>query len=129
MSRNYYSCIITHGNLAHCLKGIAEKLVAPSVEVKSYSNLELSLEEIEKQIREDIEKQKPEKIIIFVDLAGGSSCWFLAHRLKKGNEDVTVVAGVNVPLIVSYQMYIERLEWKDLIEKIVEDGKKGIITV
>ncbi|HID39956.1 MAG TPA: hypothetical protein EYP36_10650, partial [Calditrichaeota bacterium] len=100
-----------------------------SVEVKSYSNLELSLEEIEKQIREDIEKQKPEKIIIFVDLAGGSSCWFLAHRLKKGNEDVTVVAGVNVPLIVSYQMYIERLEWKDLIEKIVEDGKKGIITV
>ena len=129
MSKNYYSCIITHGKLAHCLKGISEKLVVPAVEMEAYSNMELSLDDIEKKIQENLEKKKPDKIVYFVDLAGGSSCWILAHRLKKGNKNVAVIAGVNVPLLVSFQMYVDRLDWDDLLKKIVEDGKKGIITV
>jgi len=128
MSKNYYSCIITHGKLAHCLKGISENLVVSAVKFEAYSNMELSLDDIEKKIQEDIKKKKPDKIVFFVDLSGGSSCWILAHRLKKGNNDVAVIAGVNVPLLVSYQMYVERLDWDDLLKKIVEDGKKGIIT-
>jgi len=126
MNKNYYACIVTHGTLANCLKGLAEKLVVTSAPLVAYSNLELSLEEIEQNIWEDIEKQKPEKIILFVDLAGGS-CWLLANRMKKRDENITIVAGVNVPLIVSYQMHVERLPWEDLLKKIIEDGKKGMI--
>ncbi len=128
MSKNYYSCIISHGTLAQCLKGIAEKLVAPSVEVKAFTNMELSLEEIEKQIWEDIDKREPEKVILFIDLTGGS-CWLLANRIKMKRDNITVIGGVNVPLIVSFQMHVDRMEWDDLVEKIIADGKRGIIKV
>ncbi|HGY54092.1 MAG TPA: hypothetical protein ENK44_00180 [Caldithrix abyssi] len=125
MSKNYYACVITHGTLAQCLKKISEKLVAPSVEVKAFTNMELSLEEIEHRIWEDVNKQNPEKIIVFVDLAGGS-CWLLANRIKMKRDNITVIGGVNVPLIVSFQMHVDRMDWDNLVSKIIEDGKKGI---
>ena len=127
MSANHFVCLITHGNFAECLKKLAEKLVTPAVDIQTYTNLTLSLEEIEKDILEKIEQIKPDKSLILVDLAGGS-CWMSASRIKRDNPDIAVIDGVNVPLIVSYHINSTNLQWNDLLSKIVEDGKKGIIT-
>lgn len=126
MKQNYYTAIITHGNLAGCLKRVTEKLIVPSTEVAYYSNKDLSLDEIEKEIQNVRAESKPEKSVFFVDLVGGS-CWLLANRIKRNATDMVVIGGVNVPMLISYHMNIDTLNWNQLIEKIVEDGKKGIL--
>lgn len=126
MKPNYLSCIITHGNFATCLKQISEKLITPATEVFIYSNLELSLELIQEDIEEKIAQIKPEKTILFTDLAGGS-CWLVANRIKKNSPDISVIGGTNVPLLVSYHLNCDKLNWNDLLEKIVSDGQKGVI--
>ena len=127
MNKNYYSCIITHGDLAYCLKGVSEKIITPATKMYYYTNRELSLDEIEKKINQQINKLKPEKSVFFIDLAGGS-CWLLANRIKKNNKDIAVVSGVNVPLLISYHINFNNLDWNNLLKKIVDDGKKGIVT-
>ncbi len=126
MNHNTLTCLVTHGSLACCLKAVTEKLITPASEVLCFSNQEIALDDIQSAIEALIVERKPEKLLLFVDLVGGS-CWLLANRLKKQHDNTWIVAGVNVPMLVSYHMNFNRLPWQELIQKIVVDGKKGIL--
>ncbi|MGD9488194.1 MAG: PTS sugar transporter subunit IIA [Calditrichaceae bacterium] len=126
MSGKHLSCIITHGDLSRELKNVADGLVGKIENEFFFSNKTKSLESIESEIEQKIEEIKPEKLIFFIDLVGGS-CWVLANRIKKSRPEAVVVGGVNVPMLVSYHSNHERMDWEQLIAKIMEDGKKGIL--
>jgi mannose/fructose-specific phosphotransferase system component IIA len=126
MSKNYFTAIITHGDLAESLQQVTKQLIVSATKVFYYSNKKLSLEEIEKEIEKKREGLKPEKTVFFVDLVGGS-CWILANRIKKNSSDIAVLGGVNLPMLISYHLNYNRLKWNELMEKIVSDGNKGIV--
>ena len=126
MKDNIYTAIITHGNLSGCLKRVTEKLIVPVTEVAYFSNKELTLEEIESEIESERTRLKPAKTAFFIDLVGGS-CWLLANKIKRNDPDILVIGGVNVPMLISYHMNLEKLNWEQLIDKVIEDGKKGIV--
>ena len=107
--QKYLSCIITHGLLAASLKAVAEKLVSLPSEVFCYSNQESVLEEIEESIHTLIAEKKPDKVLLFVDLMGGS-CWVSANRIKRMDENIIIISGVNVPMLVSYFINYKRLQ-------------------
>ncbi|MBN2424871.1 MAG: hypothetical protein JXR46_04750 [Calditrichaceae bacterium] len=125
MSAKINCYLITHGDLGEYLIKISSNLVTNTVPIAFYSNKNLALEKIEEKISSEIASKKSYKHLVFVDLAGGS-CWMLANRIKKNNDDVSVISGVNIPMLVSFQVNCCRMEWEDLLVKIVEDGKKGI---
>jgi len=124
---NYLTCIITHGTLACSIRKAAEHLTHPPSEVYCYSNQEAVLEEIEASIIKLAAEKNPDKIIIFVDMFGGS-CWIAANRIKCKVENTSIISGVNIPMLVSYYINYERLDWEALLEKIVLDAKKGIVS-
>ncbi len=126
MSKNYLSFVITHGSLACCIRDVTEKLIVLSTDLLCYSNNEWTLEKIESDIQELIKERKPDKVLIFTDLVGGS-CWLSANRIKKADQNIAVIGGVNVPMLVSYFINYERLGWIDLLEKISMDAIKGIV--
>ena len=126
MKAEYLVCIITHGDLASSLTGAVKQLGALSFPVNSFSNKEKSMEDIEDEIITLIRAQDPSKIIIFVDFMGGS-CWLSANRLKKDFKDISVFSGVNLPMLLSFFMYYQSLSGSELLQKIVEDAKKGIV--
>lgn len=126
MSKNYFTAIITHGDLAENLEQVTKQLIVPATDIYYYSNKEHAIEEIEQQIEKKRNRIQPEKSIFFVDLVGGS-CWILANRIKKNSKETAVLGGVNMPMLISYHINYNRLEWNALLEKIVSDGKKGII--
>ena len=126
MTKKYLSFVITHGSLACSIKEVAEQLIKPATELRCYSNSVQVLEEIEKDILGQIEREKPEKVAVFVDLVGGS-CWIAANRIKQGREQIAVIGGVNVPMLVSYFINYERLEWPELLNKITADAQKGVV--
>ncbi len=127
MTANYLTCIITHGNLACSIRKAAEHLTTPPSDIYCYSNQETVLEEIESSVSALAEKQNPERIILFVDMFGGS-CWLVANRIKHKYKNTAIVSGVNIPMLVSYFINNKRLDGEALLEKIVLDAKKGIVS-
>ncbi len=127
MSEVILGVVITHGDLACSLSKVSEKLVSSQVKLHCFSTQVLSSEEIIRKINNEIATQKPQRILIFVDLMG-SNCWIIGNKLKHEHSDKTaVVSGANVPMLVSYLINAPRLEWEALLEKIVADAKKGIV--
>ena len=124
--KNYFTAIITHGDLAKCMEDVTRHLIVASTKIFYYSNKKLTLEEIESEIKKERDRLQPEKSVFFVDLVGGS-CWILANRIKQTSTDIAVIGGVNMPMLVSYHLNYNRLEWNTLLDKIVSDANKGIV--
>jgi len=123
--KNYLVCIISHGDLSDELYNVTQNLIPLKVPVLTYSNKKIELEEIVRDIEKEIKKITPSHVLIFIDLMGGS-CWHAAMRLKKNQANISIITGVNVPVLVSFATNFHRLDWTDLIEKIETDGKKAI---
>jgi fructoselysine and glucoselysine-specific PTS system IIA component len=120
--------IITHEQMAICLQKAVEKILGKQNYLYPYTNLVDSLPELSKKIIENIEEVNPELIVFFIDLAGGS-CWNLANMIKKQFKNATIIAGVNMPMLISYFTYLNEIPFNELLEKVVDDGRKGIIHV
>ena len=114
---NYLSFIITHGTLAKEINNVAQNFIKTDLPVYTYSNAKDSIENIIEKIEQKVLQHKPDKIIIFVDLMGGS-CWQAAMRVKKNQADIAILSGINIPALVSFASNYKRLSWDELIEKI-----------
>lgn len=125
MSNSYIVILITHGNLAKEMSQVAEKFLPLSIPLYTFSNQKESIETINAHIDAILEKDNPAKVLIFLDLLGGS-CMHAAMRLKKRNDKVAILTGVNIPAMLSFSANYERLSWDELLTKIEEDGKKAI---
>ncbi len=126
MSGSALAFIITHGNLAEKLVDVSKILTTQSVKTITYSNAVQSLDDLNMEISEIIDREKPKNLVFFVDLMGGS-CWMLVNRLKQKYPQARLIAGVNVPMLVSFYINYKNLKWDELINKILSDGKKAII--
>ena len=63
--------------------------------------------------------------MLFVDLVGGS-CWRAALNIKKDRENIAVIAGINIPGLVSFSSNLDRMDWQELLEKVEQDAIKAI---
>ncbi len=119
---------MTHGNLAEELYKVSQKFLPVPIPTFVYSNQKDSIEKIVDDAFIKINEQNPEKIIIFIDLLGGS-CWHAAMSIKKTYENTAIVTGVNIPALVSFSTNFDRMDWVALLNKIDEDSKKAIRVV
>jgi mannose/fructose-specific phosphotransferase system component IIA len=125
MSENVLSFIIAHGNIAESLADATKHLTKESVKMITYSNSVKSLDDLIEEISDVINENNPEKLVFFIDLIGGS-CWMAANRIQRKFPQAELISGVNLAMLVSFQINYNNLKWADLMEKIVLDGKKGI---
>jgi PTS system mannose-specific IIA component len=124
----YTTFILTHEQMAVCLKKVIEKILGKQKNLYAYTNLVDSLPLLEKKIQARIKDAKADHIVCFIDLAGGS-CWNLANMIMKKNPLLTIIAGVNMPMLVSYFTHLNELDYQTLIAKVLKDGSRGIIKV
>jgi fructoselysine and glucoselysine-specific PTS system IIA component len=120
--------IITHEQIAMCLQRATEKILGKQEHLFPYTNLEDSLPVLIQKINQNILDLKPEHIVCFVDLAGGS-CWNLANMLHKEHKNVTIISGVNMPMLISYFTNLNEMPFEELIKKVLKDGSRGILHV
>lgn len=122
---NMLRLIITHGNLADELHKVSHKFLPVPIPTFIYTNQKDSIEKIIGDASLKIKEHNPERIIVFVDLLGGS-CWHAAMRLKKKYDYTSIITGVNIAALISFSTNYNRMNWEDLIKKIEEDSKKAI---
>ncbi len=118
--------IITHGDVASALKDALEKITGAHENIFTYSNKSDALPVLRQKILEQKAETAAEHTVIFVDFAGGS-CWALGAMIQKEFEDVRLVGGVNLPMLVSFFTNQNQMEFDPLIKKIANDGRRGIV--
>jgi mannose/fructose-specific phosphotransferase system component IIA len=120
--------IVTHEQMAICLQRAIEKILGQQENLFPYTNLVDSLPILAEKITKNIEEIKPDHIVFFIDLAGGS-CWNLANMIQKQFQNATIIAGVNMPMLISYFSNLNEIPFNELIKKVINDGSRGIIHV
>lgn len=120
--------IITHGNFGKELIKSVEMIMGEQEDVKA---LGLSLGDSVDSLREEadnivVENQNAEKEnIVFVDILGGSPSNVALYLLKKHN-NIKLITGVNMLMLIEFFQSREFDELDDLIEKIINSGVEGI---
>ena len=120
--------ILTHEQMAICLQRASEKLLGKQKNLFPYTNMSDSLQVLEQKILKDIDKVNPERIVCFVDLAGGS-CWALANKIQKQDKRVHIISGVNMPMLISYFSNLNEMTFEALLKKTVSDANRGILHI
>lgn len=84
-------------------------------------------EELTEEIAKAMDELKDcEGIIIFTDLMGGSP-FNVAASLGRGKENVRIVAGTNLPMLVEIVMSRKFMDDLDgLVESVLETGKEQV---
>lgn len=62
--------------------------------------------------------------IIFTDLQSGS-CGFVARRMTQHTDDIVVISGVNLPLLIDYAMN-RTLPLEELVPRLLRKGRAAM---
>jgi len=125
MKTSYTSIIICHQDLAQAFIETVEKIIGPQKNTFAYSNKQDSLPVLAQKISDNIKKVAAKHTVIFVDFKGGS-CWNLASMLKREFPETCVISGINLPMLITYYSNMENMSFKELTEKVYNDGCRAI---
>lgn len=124
MNNGYHAAIIGHALFPQGLLSAAESIVGKQDGVITISNENLGGEDLVGFIEKKLAGCKG-SLYIFVDLVGGST--FNACRmLLPVNKEWKLLAGVNLPMLVTYLSYRTRLTGDALFDKTLEAGRRGM---
>jgi mannose/fructose-specific phosphotransferase system component IIA len=125
MKTELLTIIITHGDIAEALIHGVQRILGPQENVFTFSNQEDSLPVIADKIQKVIDDNPAKSVVCFSDLKGGS-CWTLANMIQKRNKHMTILSGVNLPMLITYFNNKSSMDLTELIDKTVNDGCRGI---
>ena len=113
--------VVTHGSLAGSLVDAVSKITGIDGALLSISNDGCAGDDLTERIADVIES---DEAVVFVDLPVGS-CLNAAVRRMKQNGNMTVVAGVNLTMLVDF-VYNRDKGHKVAAERAVEKGVESI---
>lgn len=118
--------IITHGSFATGIKGALEVIMGPNDELTTIDAFvdDRSLAQLITPYLETLDLTQ-EKLLVFTDLPGGSvNQYFLSEVL---NENVFIVSGINLPLILELSLMPEELLTEETIENAVNMAREQLV--
>ena len=119
--------IVSHGSLGAELIKVAELIVGKldGVEQVSIGSME-DVDKARDEIGAAIKKvQGKEGVLMLTDMFGGTPSNLSLAFLDEDN--IEVLTGVNLPMIIKYANYRKEKDLKDLVSEVREGGLKSII--
>lgn len=121
--------IVTHGDLARVLVETAETVFGSFDGVSAVSNTRKSPQALADAIRTELEKGGPDdRFIVFADFFGGSCC-HACLGIEQERDDVRLVTGVNLPMLLAYLYKREEVPFEALPDELVQRGQRSIRVV
>ena len=118
--------VITHGPLAQALIKGAETILGKVSLIYGFSTTDLSIPAILEKINQIMKDDKwPGETLILVSLKGGS-CWNAAVTTKRQNQNIEVISGVNLSMLLSFLTKRDSHQLKELATVVLQDGIRGI---
>lgn len=124
MSEPLRGVVTSHGTLATGFVDAVSRITGEAKALVAVSNEGSTRESLSALIEEAVQG-KP--AVVFVDLQSGS-CLQTAARLMRNNSDISVVAGVNLAMLIDF-VYNRDLSPKEAARRAVEKGGESIRSV
>lgn len=117
--------LVTHGKLGEALMDSVEMIAGKLNNVKAISLMPGDTpEELVVRLKKELEDVK--KILILVDLFGGTPSNVCAFFAKKG---YPVMSGVNLPILLGAEMYRSSGDWDTIIDYLKTIGEESMINI
>jgi PTS system mannose-specific IIA component len=116
--------LVTHADLGAALLRAAQQVYGPVADVDFLSNSELSRADLERVIRERVSAWTHGGLVL-TDFPGGScqQCGLLAAR---GNAEILVVTGINLPGLLDYLHNREQYPVAELAERLMTRARDSV---
>lgn len=119
--------LVTHGTLAFGLKNAVEQMLGEQEGFLTLSNAGLAGKDLIDQINQILADQNHPSTLLFTDIYGGS-CWRSSRFIASQNPRVALVTGVNLPMLLTFFTNRSKLDFDQLLAKVVQMGEEGIRT-
>ena len=121
--------VVSHGTLSEHLVSAASLILGEAKDVKAITFLAReSLEDLRKKTSEAAKEFTTDGCLIFTDIMGGSAT-NVSIEIMKSREDVFVVTGVNLPMLIEAINNRETTDLKTLAEQVSNSGVRSIINL
>lgn len=118
--------LVTHGQVGEALVGAVEHFLGPQSGLEVISNQGRSAAEIRELVAAEIERLgDDDALILFADLAGGS-CESTCRILAADHPRCTGLSGVNLPMLLEFCHYRDRLGLDELVDRVLRKGRNGV---
>lgn len=122
--------VLSHGRLAGSLAETVEFIYGSSDGLK-YMNMPDPYDqtEYEDSIRAIIEENKEKGILVLCDLFGGSPFLTCTRIIRDYWDQMELLTGVNLGMLLELMSGIDELDIKELKEKALIAGKEGVVDI
>lgn len=119
--------LITHGEFGKELIRSAISIVGEQERVDSMILPSTEgVEVLKDRLMKKVDELNGDGVLIFVDMPG-STAYNLAREAFKSRDNVEIISGVNLPMLTTALTRRKDFTLKEIVEKIIETGKKSII--
>ena len=98
--------IVCHGKVADALMGAVEGILGKQSGWVSVSNSRRSMDSLQLKLEDALKDFPQDEVFLFTDLAGGS-CYNCCRQLSAEGKKLTIVSGVNVPILLEFFLHRE----------------------
>lgn len=116
--------IVMHADLAAALLRAGEKLYGPMEDVPVLSNEGLSREALEAEIARRVGGWDAGGLLL-TDFWGGS-CSQCGLSVARGNGEIIMVTGLNLPMLLDYVHNRDQYGVRELAERLLKKGQESI---
>lgn len=119
-----HGIIVGHGDLPRALYDAATSIVGKSEGITVLSNMDYSPAEFPARLVQAVDESGG-SAIVFVDMFG-SSCSTASAQVKRDRPGIAVICGVNLPMLIRFLSYRDRLGFNELVELMQETGQSAV---
>ena len=121
--------VVSHGLLSEQLVGAASLILGEAKAIKAVTFMAReSLEDLRKKTTEATSEFTEDGCLILTDIMGGSAT-NVSIEIMKSRNDVYVVTGVNLPMLLEAMNSREGNSLKDLANQVSNSGTRSIINL
>lgn len=125
MAEAVIGIVVTHGSFGKELIRTAEGIIGTQEGIEILSNTGTSLQQLSEDVRAIIQRHRGARLYLFVDLLGGS-CGTVCQEVRRHAPEATIFSGVNLPMILEFFHYRNRVDDAELRERLLTRGRDGI---
>ncbi len=122
--------LVSHGKLAKGMKNTVEMIAGNQDNLEAYEAYKngTSDDSFIGDIKNSLDKVGDQKAVIITDVLGGSVNNEMTQLLKD-HQNLTVLTGMNLPLVITLVTTADPGLTQESIEEAINEGQKGVLSI
>lgn len=118
--------VLSHGKIAEAFVQACKQIAGECRNLYTLNCDNLTPKDLHKQIAHLVETENfRDGLFILVSLRGGS-CWNAAAKIAREYENIKLISGLNLSILLSFVTKRDKYNFEDLADILCKDGARAI---